>query len=329
MKFDIPICIFFFNRPDTTIRVLKQVSKIKPEKLYLLCDGGRNNQESEDVNNCRKSVESAIDWECEVIKKYSNKNIGVYGNIGKGAQWVFSKEDCAIFLEDDNLPENTFFYYCKEMLEKYQYEDKVLWVCGTNYLEKYKPKDGSSYVFTKHLMPCGWASWSNKFNKYYDINLDLARDKKSMSELKNQYLNKSLFYQQRYNFYSTIYKIDSDPTKSSWDHQMSFSIRHHGLYGISPSVNLISNIGVDERSTHGGNSLNKVMTRRFCGIKSSDIDFPLVHPSKITIDLEYEKKVARIILMPLLNRIIIFCIRIIKPLFGIKKYESVYDKFKK
>tara|TARA_B110000438_G_scaffold194766_1_gene186408 strand:+ start:7340 stop:8329 length:990 start_codon:yes stop_codon:yes gene_type:complete len=329
MNFDIPICIFFFNRPDTTIRLLKQVSKIKPKKLYLLCDGGRSNQESEDVNNCRKSVESAIDWDCEIIKRYSDENVGVYGNIGLGAKWVLSKEKSAIFLEDDNLPKNTFFYYCKEMLEKYQYEDKVLWVCGTNYLEKYKPKDGSSYVFTKHLMPCGWATWSNKFNKYYDINLDLARDKKTMSELKNQYLNKSLFYQQRYNFYSTIYKIDSDPTKSSWDHQMSFSIRYHGLYGISPCVNLISNIGVDERSTHGGTSLSKVMTKRFCGIKSFDIEFPLKHPNSIDIDLEYEKKVAKIILLPLMNRLLILCIRIIKPFFGIKKYESVYDKFKK
>ena len=71
------------------------------------------------------------------------------------------------------------------------------------------------------------------------------------------------------------------------------------------------------------------MTRRFCGINSSDIDFPLVHPSKIRIDLEYEKKVAKIILLPLMNRLLILFIRIIKPLFGIKKYESVYDKFKK
>ncbi len=37
-----------------------------------------------------------------------------------------------------NLEYIGFFAYCEEMLERYENNEKVLWVCGTNYLSKQK-----------------------------------------------------------------------------------------------------------------------------------------------------------------------------------------------
>ena len=103
---------------------------------------------------------------------------------------------------------------------------------------------------------------------------------------------------------------------------MAFSIRANGLYGISPSYNQIENIGVDVHSIHGGNSMNNEMTRRFCGIKTLPLKFPLKHPAIIIEDRNYEQKVAKIILYPLKSRITIKIMTVLKPLFGIDKYAS-------
>ena len=196
--FDIPIVLITFKR-EKVVDILKRIAVIKPQKLYILSDAGRTDEEKEAVNKCRIAVEQEINWPCEVIKNYAIENKGVYENIAGGAHWVFERESKAIFLEDDNLPEVSFFWFCKEMLNKYENNESILWVCGTNYLEKYKTKNNESYVFTKHMLPCGWASWSNKFLKFYDGNIEKCEDSKILKIVKKNYINKKVYKQYKWN----------------------------------------------------------------------------------------------------------------------------------
>lgn len=327
-NFDIPIVLFFFRRSEKIVKIIEVLSVIKPQKLYLISDGPRNSSEEIEVNNCREAVENAINWNCNIIKNYAPVNKGVYDRIGLGAKWVFEQEEKAIFLEDDNLPDQSFFKFCEELLEKFVDDSRVLWICGTNYLENYEPEDGASYVFTKHLMPCGWASWSDKFQKYYDGELELLNDKSLVERIKKQYTNKALSRQQLHSFYRTKHLLNVDPRSSSWDHQMAFSIRAHNVFGIAPKVNLIKNIGVDEFSEHGGNSFSNEMTRRFCGMDLLSLEFPLVHPKTVLQDIEYERKIGNLILYPFHIRLGRNVIRLIKPILGINKYDSFNEWIK-
>lgn len=327
--FNIPVVLFIFKRKDTVYRIIERLAEIKPQKIYLISDGPRSEEEKKIVQDVRNSVESYINWECEIIKNYADHNVGVYDRIGKGAKWVFSKEEKAIFLEDDNLPEPTFFEYCKELLEKYEQNKKILWICGTNYLEDYNPMDESSYVFTQHLLPCGWASWSDKFIKYYDGDLKSLNTSVSIDSLSNKYENKSLYRQDVDVILKTHNLLRNNPQKASWDRQMIFSLKANDMFGISPSKNQIKNIGVDIHSTHGGTSYKKVMTRRFCGMDSIPLKLPLKHPSKIIIDKVYEDKVGKIILYPWYMRIGTKIGKIIKPIIGVKKDESLSLVLKK
>lgn len=52
-----------------------------------------------------------------------------------GFSWVFEKEEQAIILEDDCIPNLDFFRYCDEMLEKYKDDERVMMVSGSNYLK--------------------------------------------------------------------------------------------------------------------------------------------------------------------------------------------------
>ncbi len=313
--FDIPIVLFIFKRLKATV-IIDQIAKIRPEKLYIVADGPRNQKESEEVANCRSAVEKHITWSCTVVKNYADVNRGVYKNIGEGAKWVFQNEDRAIFLEDDNMPEITFFYYCKELLQKYECNEQVLWICGTNYLEKYETKNNYDYLFTKHMLPCGWASWSKKFTKYYDGCL-LGVNRYCVKDFKKQYYPKVLYYTMRDCWLSEYCRISNGKAPISWDNQMDFSIKFNDLYGICPTKNQICNIGVDNYSIHGGNSKKLVMTDRFCERKTFPLTFPLKGPETICVDNKFEKKIGKVILPPLKTRFKQFLLKCFRKIFHI------------
>ncbi|MBP1534244.1 MAG: glycosyltransferase family 2 protein [Ruminococcus sp.] len=324
--FDIAIALFLFKRTSGLERIISQIRKLQPSKIYLIADGPRNDSESDECIKCRKFAEQLIDWNCTVRKNYATSNRGVFNNIGNGAKWVFQYEEKAIFLEDDNYPELSFFTYCKEMLDKYEGEERILWICGTNYLKQMNIQ--TSYVFTQHLLPCGWASWAKKFNKFYDGELKGFNDPHKMETFKNSYLNKSLYRQQLRSIERTKYLLDTNIKKSSWDFQMLFSLRANNLLGIAPANNQIINIGADSFSVHGGTSMKNKMTSRFCLVETKPLSFPLISPSKIEINEYFEKTIGDIILYPFSDRVKVFLGQIVKFVLRINKYESISEKLR-
>ena len=206
---------------------------------------------------------------------------------------------------------------------RYENNKEILWICGTNYLEKFETPNKESYMFTRHLLPCGWASWGSKFIKLYDGNLKCLEDPNFKAILRKTYYNKALYKQQLNSAFYEVYRRNNGIKYASWDFQMSMSIRYNGVYGISPNRNLIENIGVDELSIHGGNSLSNEMTRRFCSIKSYPLEFPLIHPTSIKVNENYERKIEKIILFPLKMRIKISFASILKHILGLSTYDKL------
>ena len=327
--FDIPVVLFTFKRTDTVLRIIDRIRQVRPQKIYILSDQGRTSEEIQLVEHCRGEIEKAIDWPCTVIKNYASENRGVHANIGLGAKWVFEREKYAIFLEDDNLPEVTFFDYCKELLEKYDNDNRIIWICGTNYLGEYTPENKASYMFTRHLLPCGWASWSDKFNKYYDESLSLAEDDNVMSEMKQSYSDEKLYKQQLESIFREKRRKERGERFGSWDYHMALTIRANNLFGIAPCKNQIKNIGVDSMSIHGGNSMANIMTRRFCNIESHPLEFPLIHPRTVLTDSGFEKKISDIILLPLRYRVKAYANKKAKKILGVGPDESLSSAFRK
>jgi hypothetical protein len=317
-----PIAIFLFKRIETLERIFSAVRNVKPEKIYLLADGPRDEYEKYETDNTRKKALQLIDWNCEIIKNFHETNVGVYRNIGEGANFVFNTEKEAIFLEDDSLPDGTFFRYCEELLEKYRENEDVLWICGTNYIESDVLDNDKSYFFTRNLLPCGWASWSHKFNKYYDGELANLNNL-GISKMKLTYVNNDLYRQELNSIMQTKYLLDNKIGKASWDRQMCYAVRSNGLYGISPRTNLIKNIGVDNLSIHGGSSMSKTMTKRFCELNTIPLSFPLNHPEYIGVERKFENETEKIILYPLKIRLLILVGDVIKKILNIKKEKSL------
>ncbi|MFA5283828.1 MAG: glycosyltransferase family 2 protein [Bacilli bacterium] len=327
-RFDIPVVLFTFKRSSTVLRILDVVREVAPSKIYLFSDGPRNEEESKLVLETRKIILAAIDWPCEVIRCFEDKNTGVFNQIGLGALQVFKKEERAIFLEDDNLPTKSFFEYARLMLERYRDDDRVLWICGTSYFPScdYLPAD---YVFTKHMLPCGWASWANKFSKYYQTSFKLLNEKGVKKQLKKRFQCRALYRQQLRNFKTEKYREEHGMRFASWDYHMAFSIRYFDLYGIAPKYNQITNIGVDDFSTHGGTNWNHPNTDKFCGVSSIEFTFPLHDAANAELDDRFEKDTAKKILVPLKIRIMFPFITLFKKVLGIYPNGSLSQVFRK
>ena len=329
IQFEIPIVLIIFKRQDTVLKIIDRIREIVPRTIYLLSDEGRDDAEKRRVENVRQAVEEAIDWKCNVVKNFAENNRGVYANIALGAKWVFEREKWAIFLEDDNLPEVSFFKFCQEMLHRYEKDTRILWICGTNYLGKFEPENKSSYVFTRHMLPCGWASWADKFLTFYDFNLSLMDDTYIVRELIQSYTDKKLYLQQIESIHREQRRKLKYDRFASWDHHMTLTIRANNLLGIAPCNNQIKNIGVDEFSAHGGTSMKNEMTRRFCGVESYPLEFPLKHPKVVLTDKEFERRNTDIILYPLSFRLVNKVNKFLKKILKINEDESLHSTLKR
>jgi hypothetical protein len=189
--------------------------------------------------------------------------------------------------------------------------DEILYIAGTNYLEKFKFKNNSSYGFSRNMFPCGWASWNTKFLKFYDGSM-IHFNAQSQKNIKESYKNKVFYKYDLTRFNSEFKRKLNNENFVSWDYQLAFSLRYFKKYCIVPSFNQILNIGVDDISIHGGSTSELIMTKRLTGMKSHPIIFPLNHPININENVKFEKKIEHLLTPPsryLINNILIKTIR--------------------
>lgn len=289
-EFEIPVGILFFNRPWTLEKVFETVRDLKPTKLYLYQDGARegNADDIENIRLCRRIVEN-VDWECEIHTYFQEKNVGVDPSEFIAIKWVFEKEEMAIFLEDDDVPSQSFYHYCKELLYKYRNDQRFNIICGLNQMGTYSNNGDEDYVFTSSGSITGWASWKHVIDSW-DEHYSVLDDQDALKNIEYK-LGKKLFKDWLANV-----KAHKSSGKAHYESIMSVATLLNNRMNIAPKLNLISNIGIGANASHGTNNL-KTLPK---GIKKiffqtpHEISFPLKHPKHIIEERGYTDAVHRI-----------------------------------
>src|SRR5262249_51687034 len=106
-----------------------------------------------------------VDWECEVRRHYAESNLGIKRRVVSGLEWVFSQTDEAIILEDDCVPDPSFFRFCDEMLARFRYDARVLSVSGDT-VQFGQTRAMASYYFSRYPHLWGWATWRRAWRLY-------------------------------------------------------------------------------------------------------------------------------------------------------------------
>lgn len=286
-KTDIAVLMLFFNRPEPLRLVFEQVKKARPTRLFLYQDGPRNEKDMPGIMACRKIVEE-IDWECQVERNYRPQNQGCDPSGYLSHKWAFSMADKVMVLEDDVVPSESFFPFCKEMLDRYENDPRISMIAGFN-VDEVTADVPYDYFFTSAFSIWGWASWRRVVDQWdgeYRFMED-AFTVKQLQDIARKQRLRSDFMQMCRN-----HKESGKPYFESifW----STMLMNSGM-AVMPSRNLISNVGATANSTHFSSELATMprRLRRIFTMQRHELDFPLRHPRHVMEYTDYKDRLYR------------------------------------
>lgn len=272
--YSIPILFIVFNRPTVALQAFQKIKEIKPTALYIASDAARKDyvEEAIKVKETRCRILEEVTWPCEVRTLFQNENLGCGLGVYTAIDWFFQNESQGIILEDDCVVDISFFQFMKEMLMKYENDDRIGMVAGTNPIKSVEWR--CSYCFSKYKSCWGWGTWRRAWQNM-DINMSWRQNGLHSILYNSGFCGKDIS-----GWKYKLRCIDGDIV-SAWDWQWYFSLAAQNQLCIYPAVNLVSNIGNDANATH--TSLGDIT------LKSYSLDFPLLHPRYVVPDYNFDK----------------------------------------
>lgn len=303
---DVAVLLIFFARPDQTAKVFEQIKKARPSKLFLYQDGPRQgrNDDIEGIQQCRTIVEN-IDWECNVYKFYQDKNVGCDPSEFIAQKWMFNYVDKGIILEDDDIPSQSFFPFCKELLDKYEHDMRISMISGMCHMDSVDIKD--DYFFSKHGPIWGWATWKRTIDMW-DPSYSFLQDVSLLEKMLN---NGEMTIQ----FIETCKKHLASGREHYESICRASRILNNQL-SIIPSKNLISNIGLTPNATHCKSSFDELSPKEkaIYNKKTFEYRFPLKHPHYVFEDKELSKKITEAMTLRFTDSLLRYKNKILKKL---------------
>ena len=268
-----PVLFLIFNRPDTAARVLEAIRAARPPRLYVAADGPRAGRPAE-AALCEQTRQliASVDWPCEVKTLFRDQNLGCKRAVSQGISWFFEHEEQGVILEDDCLPEPSFFDYCDDLLERYKDDPRVMCVSGDNFMpDDVQQQLKDSYYFSAFVHIWGWASWRRAW-KDYDVTMSKWNSQGGKQLLKKVFPGNAPLHRIWMNSFSKT----AAGNINTWDYQWVFHCWLSGGLSCMPARNLISNIGFDERATHTTESGNNQ-----ANLPTQALAMPLTHPTTV------------------------------------------------
>jgi hypothetical protein len=271
-----PVIIILFNRPGCVQSLMSKLREVKPKRIYIIADGPRSGR-PDDARLCgeARALAEGADWDCEIRKNYSDANMGCGARVSSGISWVFEQEERAVILEDDCIPDPTFFRFCEELLSVYGSDHRVMCITGQSHQPVRWADEASrpSYFFSRYPLCWGWATWRRAWTLYDHGMRDWPVIKSSgrLDAVLND--RRAVRYWAQKFDHTYTGKVDS------WAYRWILSCWLRGGLTASPWTNLVHNIGFDDSAaTHTGKA------HAHLSPPASPIQFPLRHPAAICRD---------------------------------------------
>ena len=286
-----PVALLIFNRPAETARVFEAIRPLRPKRLLVVADGPRDGVPG-DVEACAaaRAVIDKIDWPCHLQTDYSAQNLGCRRRVSSGLDWVFSEAEEAIILEDDCLPDPSFFPYCEELLARYRDDPRVMVISGSNFFRRYRPTEDSYYA-SRYSLIWGWASWRKTWQEHYDV--DIAR----WPELRDQGWLKTFLTPLEVLYWARIFDQIRDG-RDTWDYSLVFACWLNDGLSLHPGRNLVSNIGWQANATSTTDPESVL-----ANLPRHRMAFPLRHPAKLERHAEADHRLEHLTFSGTLSRV--------------------------
>jgi predicted SAM-dependent methyltransferase len=281
MSLDTPVVLFAFNRPHLARQVFSVIAAARPKHLFLVMDGPRPDRpdEAQRVAATRAILEQ-VEWPCKVQRNYVDVNCGARERIVSGLRWVFDLVGEAIILEDDCVPDPTFFPFCEELLQRFRKDERITAICGSNTLPG-PPVTQDSYFFSKYFSPWGWATWRRVWD-HFDPEM------RSWPQfVREGGLHAIADSPEEEAYFGPVLENVWHHLQDAWDYPFQFySWTRQGLT-VNPRANLVRNIGCNLDGTHCQDP-----NAPYSNVPLSPIG-PLRHPVAVVRNVEVDRRKFR------------------------------------
>ena len=268
-----PVALFIYIRPDTTELVFAEIARAKPPILLVVADGPpTDNRAAAEKCAATRAIVERVDWPCVVHTNYSDVNLGLKHRISSGLDWVFETVEEAIVLEDDCLPDPTFFRFCEELLERYRNDTRIMMISGNNWQRGQRRTD-HSYYFSLFPHVWGWASWRRAW-ALYDVEMT------NWPEIRNDgWLSDILHDAPTLKHWTLIFEEVHGGKIDMWAYQMFFSAWSQSALSILPNVNLVTNVGMGH-----SDAVHTTWADSGLQVEAQSLEFPISHPKFVIRD---------------------------------------------
>ena len=270
---NVPVLLTVFNRPDHTKKVLEAIAEAHPTKLYVHADTPHAGNLRDLIlrDQCLALVdEEAFNFPVEV--RVANQPLGCGRGVSTAISWFLQREEMGIILEDDTLPTPDFFLFARELLKKYQNDERIGVICGNN---PHGEKTSSSYFFSKNRGSWGWATWRRAWQNY-DFNLGALKSNQSEDVLEN--IADTKIYRRIWrDKFSKVVSGEID----TWDWQWQLTLTSQNQLACFPGANLVANIGFGPEATHTTGAPPAEV------LSTGKMEWPLEHPTYIVPTLGF------------------------------------------
>ncbi|TSK09243.1 MAG: glycosyltransferase family 2 protein [Geobacter sp.] len=281
-----PVAFFVFNRPDTTALVFETIRRAAPSTLLLVADGPRPDRPGE-AERCAavRAIVEGVDWPCDVHFNFSDINLGCRYRVSTGLNWVFESVEEAIILEDDCLPDQSFFRFCEELLTRYRDDRRIMMISGDNF-QFGANRSSDSYYFSRYPHIWGWACWRRSWEMYC-ADIKLWPQVREGGWLKDC-LGRSRLVKYWSDAFESVHRGEID----TWDHQLTFACLVNHALCVVPNRNLVSNIGFGANATH------TTEKGPLSELRTEEMQFPLRHPPFVMQDARSDSRTERDFFLP-------------------------------
>ncbi len=266
-----PVLFLVYARPAVTLSVLERLRQVRPAHLLVAADGP-NPRRPGDAALCaqvREIIAQGVDWPCQVQTRFLEQNAGCKHAVAGALDWAFAMHERLIIVEDDCLPDVSFFRFCDELLERYSGDEKIMQICGAN-LTGQAAADGADYYASRMGTIWGWASWRRAW-RHYDVAMAVWPDLRGSTAWR-----RTCPIPGEARWRTTMYDQVAAGTLDTWDVQWEFAKHLHAGLSLIPSVNLVSNLGWGADATH---TLEPDDPR--AAMTAGSLSFPLRHPQDL------------------------------------------------
>ena len=242
-----PVLLTGFNRPEAMSVVLDRLREVEPAQLFLAIDGPRvdHPDDARKVQQCQDLADD-IDWECEVRTLFHDRNLGCGLGVSTNISWFFEQVEEGIILEDDIVPDTSFFTFCEELLHRYRDDHRVFAISGSNYVpptNQTNPEDPYRFSRVPHIW--GWATWRRSWAQH-QLDIGDWRDRLPLrriwSEVRHSLPGTA--------YWASTFELLGRGQIDTWDGQLVLAAMAGGQLTATSNVNLVENIGFGPTATH-------------------------------------------------------------------------------